>query len=107
MPLPSQAGRSLRAIARNYQRRRRRLPAVDEALALMALPVLLSLYLAPFMVRWGFFPMLIGSELLLIAGPALLFAAVGRYRWRETFAWRRPNAAQVTGALLIGVGVLP
>jgi membrane protease YdiL (CAAX protease family) len=69
--------------------------------------MLLVLYVSPIWQRWGLLVTVAGNQLLLIAAPALLFAWLGRYHWRETFAWRRATAAQMAGAALIGVGVVP
>jgi sodium transport system permease protein len=96
--------KGLRGAART---RKPRLPAVDEALTLFAVSMLLLFYVSPSWQKHGFLAMLAGNELLLIAAPALLFAWLGRYRWVETFAWRKPTAAQLVAAVLIGVGVLP
>jgi membrane protease YdiL (CAAX protease family) len=88
-------------------RRPRRLPAVDEALALFAATLLLSFYIQPSLMRYGLVPLLVVSQVALLAGPALLLAWVGRYRWVETFSWRRPAAAAVIGSILLGVGLSP
>lgn len=92
---------------RRGMRRKRRLPAVDEALALFAVQLLLLIYLSPAFQRWGFVGIVAGNELLLITAPTLLFAWMFRYHWRETFAWRRASGAELIGAALIGMGVLP
>jgi membrane protease YdiL (CAAX protease family) len=98
---------SLKGLRHSTRRRERRLPAVDEALALFALSLLLVLYVSPVWQKWGLLTMVAGNQLLLIAAPALLFAWLGRYRWVETFAWRRPSAGEMAGAALIGVGLVP
>jgi membrane protease YdiL (CAAX protease family) len=48
-----------------------------------------------------------GVEILLIAGPAVLFAWLGHYPWREVFSLRRPSLSSVIGAILLGVGLIP
>jgi membrane protease YdiL (CAAX protease family) len=98
---------SVKGLRQASRRSERRLPAIDEALALFAVSLLLLLYVSPSWMKWGFLPLLAGNEILLIAGPALLFAWVGRYRWVETFAWRRPSASATAGAVLLGLGALP
>jgi ABC-type Na+ efflux pump permease subunit/membrane protease YdiL (CAAX protease family) len=98
---------STRGLRSNLRRRERRLPAVDEALALYAVSLLLVFYVSPELMNAGFVPLLAGVELLLIAAPTLLFAWLGRYRWVETFAWRRPRGLSLVGAAMIGVGILP
>jgi membrane protease YdiL (CAAX protease family) len=51
--------------------------------------------------------MLAGNEILLIAGPALVAAWLGRYRWRETFAFRKTTPRALLGGLLLGLGTMP
>lgn len=85
----------------------RRLPAVDEALALGAFSLLLVFYIQPVWQPYGLLPMLLGNEVLLIAAPALLFAWMFRYRWVETFAWRKPRWGELLGAALMAVGLAP
>jgi membrane protease YdiL (CAAX protease family) len=92
---------------RQGMRKKARLPALDEALALFALQMLLLIYISPSFMRWGFLGVVAGNELLLIALPTLLFARLMRYPWRETFAWRPATGAELIGAALIGAGVLP
>jgi sodium transport system permease protein len=98
---------SLKGLRGAARRGTRRLPAVDEALALFAVSMLLLFYVSPSWQKAGFLVTVIGNELLLIAAPTLLFAWLMRYRWIETFSWRRPTGAEMAGAALIGVGVLP
>lgn len=98
---------SLGGLRGSLRRRERRLPAVDEALALFALSLLLLFYVSPAWMKAGFLPMLAGVELLLVAAPTLLFAWLGRYQWVETFAWRRPSPPALAGAAMIGAGILP
>jgi sodium transport system permease protein len=86
---------------------RRRLPAIDEAVALCAVSLLLTLYLSPEWMRFGFLGMLAGTQLFLILAPALLFAWWGRYDWAPTFSWRRPSGRHLLAGLLLGVGVTP
>jgi sodium transport system permease protein len=89
------------------RKRKRRLPGVDEALALFAVALLLSFYIAPSLQRFGFTTMLVVQEALLLAAPALLLAWIGRYRWIETFSWRRAGVLALLGGLLLGVGLSP
>lgn len=103
---PSWEPVSIRGL-RSAARAKRRLPGADEALALYALSLVLLLYVSPEWSKHGFLGLLAGNELLLILAPTLLFAALGRWRWRETFAWRRPEARQVGGGILLGIGLLP
>jgi membrane protease YdiL (CAAX protease family) len=89
------------------RRRQRRLPAVDEALALFAAALLLSFYIAPELMKLGIVPMHVGQQVLLLAGPALLLAWIGKYDWVATFSWRRPALTALLGGLLLGVGLSP
>lgn len=87
--------------------RPRRLPAVDEALALFAATLLLSFYIQPSLMKYGLIPLLIISQVGLLAGPAILLAWIGRYQWRETFSWRRPAITAALGGILLGIGLSP
>jgi ABC-type Na+ efflux pump permease subunit/membrane protease YdiL (CAAX protease family) len=96
---------SLRGLGRRSKRPR--WPAVDEALCLFAVSLLLNFYLSPSWVKYGLLPLLIGVEVLLIAGPAVLFGYLGHYPWKEVFSLRRPRMSYVTGSILLGVGMIP
>ena len=85
----------------------RRLPAVDEVLALFALCLLLLFYISPSFMKAGFFPTVIGNQLLLLLAPTLLIAWLARWRWRETFNWRPASAALLAGAALFAIGLSP
>lgn len=93
-----------RAGARN---RARRLPAVDEALALFVVSLLLLFYVSPEWAQAGLLAILLGNQLLLILAPALLFAWIGLWKWRETFSWRPAALATLLGAALLGIGLSP
>jgi len=96
---------SLRGLSRRPAKLR--WPAVDEALTLFAVSLLLNFYLAPSWVHHGLLPLLMGVEILLIAGPAVLFSWLGHYPWREVFSLRRPSVSSIIGAALFGVGMIP
>jgi membrane protease YdiL (CAAX protease family) len=87
--------------------RTRRVPGVDEALALFAVTILLLLYVGPSVVKYGLLPAAAVSMALLIAAPTLLLAWWARYRWVETFSWRGAGLTALLGALLVGVGLAP
>jgi ABC-type Na+ efflux pump permease subunit/membrane protease YdiL (CAAX protease family) len=87
--------------------RPQRLPAIDEALALYAVSLLLNFYIAPEWLKAGLLTTLAGVEILLIAAPAIVFAQLGRYRWRETFSFRSVSPRWFLGAALMALGVLP
>ena len=105
---PSWEPISIRGLRPALKRKRPwRLPAVDEALALFSIALLLSFYIAPSLQRFGLIPMLIVQQVLLLAGPAIVLAWLGKYRWVETFSWRRPAILALMGAVLLGVGLAP
>jgi sodium transport system permease protein len=87
--------------------RKRRLPAPDEAIALFALSLVLLFYVTPEWRHSGLFGQLLGNELLLILAPAVLFAIVGRWKTRETFALRPTSGLALGGAALLGIGLAP
>jgi sodium transport system permease protein len=88
-------------------RRPRRLPALDEALALFVVSLLLLFYVSPEWRNAGLLANVLGNELLLILAPALLFAWLGRWRWREAFALLPAPAASLVGGALLGIGLAP
>ena len=95
---------------RGLGRRRGRLPrwpSIDEAVALFAVSLLLNFYVAPSWLRYGLLPLLAGVEILLIAGPAVVFAYLGNYPWREVFSLRRPSFSSMVGAIFLGLGLIP
>lgn len=105
---PSWEPLSLKGLRPGRRRERpRRLPSVDEALALFSVALLLSFYVAPSLQRFGLVPMLLVQQVLLLAGPAILLAWIGKYRWIETFAWRKPALIALGGAVLLGIGLAP
>jgi sodium transport system permease protein len=87
--------------------RPRRMPAVDEVLALCVVSLLLLFYVSPEWTQKGLMATLLGNELLLILAPALLLAWFGRWKWRETFSWRRAAPTALAGAALLGIGLSP
>jgi ABC-type Na+ efflux pump permease subunit/membrane protease YdiL (CAAX protease family) len=87
--------------------RPRRLPAPDEAVALFALSLVLLFYVTPEWRDRGLFVHLFGNQLLLILAPSLLFAVVGRWKWRETFRLFPASAPAMVGAALLGIGLAP
>jgi sodium transport system permease protein len=98
---------SLRGFRLSGRDRPPRWPAVDEALTLFAVSMLLNFYLAPSWTRHGLLPLLMGVEILLIAGPAVIFAWIGRYPWKAVFSLRKPSTAMLAGSLLMGIGLIP
>jgi sodium transport system permease protein len=104
---PSWEPVSLKGLRPGRRKGRWRLPAVDEALALFAAALLLLFYIGPSMQRFGLVPMLIVQQVFLLAGPALLMAWIGRYRWAETFSWRRASIALLAAGVMLGIGLAP
>jgi membrane protease YdiL (CAAX protease family) len=84
-----------------------RLPSVDEALALFSVALLLSFYVAPSLQRFGLVPMLVVQQVFLLAGPAIVLAWVGKYKWVETFSWRKPKTTAMLGGAMLGIGLVP
>jgi sodium transport system permease protein len=89
------------------KQRPRRLPAPDEAIALFAVSLILLFYVTPEWRYRGLFAQLLGNELLLILAPAVVFAILGRWKRRETFALRPASARAMAGAALLGIGLAP
>jgi sodium transport system permease protein len=87
--------------------RPRRLPPVDAALFLFITTLLLVFYLQPSPPKWSLVPIVVVNQLLLILAPALLFAWLGRWKWRETFKLYRAPLAMLAAAALLGAGLGP
>ena len=84
-----------------------RIPSVDEALLLFFASLLLLFYVSPEWHKRGLLYNVLGNEALLILLPALLFAWVARWEWRETFALKPASASALLGAALLGIGLAP
>jgi membrane protease YdiL (CAAX protease family) len=84
-----------------------RLPSVDEALALFSVTLLLSFYVAPSLTRFGFTGMLLIQEIVLLAAPAVAWALIAKFKWVETFSWRKPGMSVMLAGILLGVGLSP
>ncbi len=109
---------SMKGLRRATARGVRRLPAVDSALTLFAVSLLLLFYVSPsWPVLWShvdpnadrhkLLVTLFGNELLLILAPALFFAWLARWRWAQTFSWRPTRLGVLGGAALVGIGLAP
>ncbi len=97
---------SMKGLGRGNRPRKRRLPAVDEAIALFACSLLLVFYVQPSLQRFGLYVMLAVTQVALIFGPAALFAVLGKWDWRETFKLKGARPAALLGGAMIGVGVV-
>lgn len=98
---------SIKGLGRRGGRVRRRLPGVDEVVALWAVTILLSFYVTPSVGHWSLMAMLAVVELGLITAPAAGLAWLARWNWRETFSWRPAKASEYVGAALVGLGLIP
>ena len=84
-----------------------RLPAVDEAIALVAVAILLLFYVQPSLMRFGLIPTIIVTQVALIFAPAVIMAWLGNWRWRDAFQLRAPRRDGVIGGILLGIGLAP
>jgi sodium transport system permease protein len=101
---------SIKGLGRRRSRgraRRRQLPAIDEAIALVAATLLLTLYVQPSLFRYGLLVAVAVSMVFLIAAPALLLAWLRGYDWVQTFSLRRPPWTAVAGAAFLAAGLAP
>jgi sodium transport system permease protein len=98
---------SLRGLRRSKGPRPRRLPPVDAAMFLFVTSMLLVFYLQPSPPKWTLVPIIVVNQLLLILGPTLVFAWIGRWDWRQTFKLIPAPLAVLLGAALLGVGLSP
>ncbi len=98
---------SLAGLRRGLTRLTPRLPAIDEALVLFAITILLLFYVSPQFVHYGLLPTVYGNQLLLILVPTLIAAWIGHWRRRDTFALRPAHKLALLGALALGVGLAP
>jgi sodium transport system permease protein len=98
---------STKGLGKRGARRKPRLPAVDEAIALFALSMLLMFYVQPSLMKFGLYPMLAITQVAIVFAPAALFALVGKWEWKETFKLHAPRAGAMAGGVLLGVGLVP
>jgi len=98
---------SFKLLRRGVARRQPRIPAVDEAMVLFCVVLLLLFYISPSFLNHGLLPAAAGNELLLILAPTLAFAAIGNWDWVRTFSLRRPPVKVLIAAALIGIGLSP
>ncbi len=84
-----------------------RLPAVDEAIALFAIALLLLFYVQPSLMKLGLIPTIIITQVFLLFAPAVVMAWLGNWHWRDTFQLRVPRPAATGGAILLGIGLAP
>lgn len=98
---------SIRGLGKLGAARRKRLPGIDEVLALWAVTILLSFYVTPSLASWPLVAVVAVVELGLITLPTYLVALVGKWQWRETFSWRPAKWQAFVGAALAGLGLIP
>jgi sodium transport system permease protein len=98
---------SLKGLRSRGTPRRPRLPAVDEAIALFAVCLLLMFYIQPSLLQWGLVATLAISQVFLFFAPAALFALIGKWQWRATFKLYPTTAPAVTGGILLGLALVP
>jgi sodium transport system permease protein len=98
---------SMKGLGRRGDRRPARLPAVDEAIALFALSLLLMFYVQPSLMNMGLYGMLAITQVALVFAPAALFALLGKWRWRETFKLNWPSVPAMLGGICLGLGLVP
>lgn len=100
---------SFKGLGKRSAQRRPRLPSVEEALSLMAVTVLLSLYIQPSLLqlRNGLLWVVTVGIAAPILLPTLLLAWRAGYPFVQTFSLRRPGVRAMIGATLLGVGIVP
>lgn len=98
---------SLKGLGRAASSLRRRLPGIDEAVALWAVTILLSFYVAPSFSYLGLLPLLAIVELGLITAPTAITAYLAKWRWTDTFNWRPARPRDYLAAVLAGLGLVP
>jgi sodium transport system permease protein len=92
---------------RAWRSAERGIPLPAEAMAFIAGIALLFFHLGGrFQASWGERGLL-ASQWLLLALPAIAFAALGPYEWRRTLAVRPPAPKAMTAATLIALGGIP
>jgi len=84
-----------------------RLPAVDEALILFCICLLLLFYVSPNFLKHGLLAEAVGNEILLILAPTLLYSIMARWDWRKTFSLSPTSTPILIAAALLGVGLSP
>lgn len=102
---PSWEPVSLKLFRRGTARKSARVPAVDEALVLLSVVLLLLFYVGPEFMQHGLLPAVLGNELLLILAPTLIFAWLGGWDWKQTFNLRGSGSKVLIGAALLGMGL--
>ena len=85
----------------------RRLPAIDQGVALVSVSSLLAFYLvSPLMAKWGLVAAAAFTELGFVLAPTLLFAALAHWRWKETFSLTWPRLPALVAGLCVGLGLI-
>jgi membrane protease YdiL (CAAX protease family) len=87
--------------------RKKQLPSIDVALALFAVTLLLVLYTSPALMDLDLLAIVVITQVLLLALPALLLAAAAGWPWVATFSLRSAPWPALVGATMVGVGLVP
>ena len=100
-------------------RRKLRLPAIDEAIALFAVSMLLLFYVQPSLQLYFLDParperhptavlwIVVYTMICLLFLPTALFAWLGKWNWRATFKLFKPDGRAVIAGVLLGIGLVP
>ena len=105
---PSWEPLSMKGLGRGRSKQRApRIPAVDEAIALFAIALLLLFYVQPSLMKLGLIPTIIITQVFLLFAPAVVMAWLGNWHWRDTFQLRASKPAATGGAVLLGIGLAP
>jgi sodium transport system permease protein len=98
---------SLKLFRRREKTTAPRLPAVDEALILFCISLLLLFYISPNFLKHGLLAEAIANEILLILVPTLLYSMIARWDWRKTFSLNATSTPILIAAALLGIGLSP
>jgi membrane protease YdiL (CAAX protease family) len=98
--------RTIAATIKDLPNRPSRMPALDESLWLYVLLLAGAFYGSLELVKYGLLVVVLCNEALYLA-ITLAFAWLGRYDWRRVFSWRAPSFGKISGAALMGAGIIP
>lgn len=98
---------SLKGFSRATAKLRNRLPAMDEAMALFAVTLLLMFYITPSLRDFGLVRIVTVNQLVLILAPTVVLAKLARWDWTRTFSWRNVSPLALAGGAMLGAGLVP